>query len=85
MPIKSLPEGKKILRSLIAPGIKEVECCGACKFVACHCANGSSHIQDIYFYQSYIPVSHADSFRINISIADMHRLTVRILGVSNSF
>ena len=35
------------------------------KIVACHCANGISKIQGMGFYQSYIPVAHADSFRIN--------------------
>ena len=37
------------------------------------------------FYQSYSPVTHVHSFRINIDIADMHILTARILDVSNSF
>ena len=36
------------------------------------------------FGQSYSPVACADSFRINISIADMHRLTARIFYVSNT-
>ena len=30
-------------------------------------------------------MAHSDSFRINVSIADMHRLTARILDVSNVF
>ena len=30
-------------------------------------------------------MAHADSFRINVSIASMHRLTVGILDVSNAF
>ena len=30
-------------------------------------------------------MAHADSFGINISIEDMHRLTVRILDASNAF
>ena len=30
-------------------------------------------------------MAHADSFRINIAIASMHRLTARILDVSNAF
>ena len=85
IPIKSLPEGTKCLRSLIAPSIKECDCSDAWKFVALHCANGSSHIKGVYFDQSSIPVVHADSFRIKFSIASMHRLTDRILDVSNSF
>ena len=36
IPIKSLPEVKKILRSLIAPSIKEGDCSDAWKFVALH-------------------------------------------------
>ena len=55
------------------------------EFVSRHCANGISQIIGIDFDQSYSPVEHADSFRINISIADMHRLTSRILDVSNEF
>ena len=51
IPIKSLPEGTKVLRSLIASSIKEGDCSGAWKFVACHCANGSSYIKGIYFDQ----------------------------------
>ena len=53
IPIKSLPEGTKVLRSLIAPSIKEGDCSDACKFVARHCANGSSKIKGVYFDQSY--------------------------------
>ena len=30
-------------------------------------------------------MAHADSFRINIDIKDMHRLTASILDVSNAF
>ena len=85
IPIKSLPEGTKVLRSLIAPSSKEGDCSNAWKFVARHCANGSYQIKGIHFDQSYSPVAHVDSFRINISIADMHRLTARILDVSNEF
>ena len=81
-PIKSLPEGTKVLSSRIAPSIKEGDCSDACKFVARHCANGSSNIKGICFYKSYSPVAHSDSFTINISIASMHRLTARILDVS---
>ena len=32
-----------------------------------------------------LPVAHADSFIINIAIASMHKLTSRILDVSNAF
>ena len=32
-----------------------------------------------------VPVSHSDSFRININIAAMHIITARILYVSNDF
>ena len=85
IPIKSLPAGKKVLRSLIAPIIKEGDCSDAWKFVARHFSNGSSQIKGIDFYQSYISVAHADSFIINIAIASMHRITARILDVSNAF
>ena len=30
-------------------------------------------------------MAHANSFRINIDIADMHRVTARVLDVSNAF
>ena len=85
IPIKSLPEGKQFLRSLISPSIKKNDCSDAWKFVARHCANRSSRIKGVDFDQSYIPVAHADSFRVNIYIAYMHRLTARILDVSNTF
>ena len=51
-PKKSLTEGTKVLRSLVSPSMKEGDCYDAWKFVACHCANGSSHIKGIYFDQS---------------------------------
>ena len=84
-PIKSIPEGKKILCSLIATNIKECDCSDAWKFVARHCENWSSQIKGIYFDQSYSPVKHADSFRINVAIAYMHIIAARILDVSNAF
>ena len=85
IPIKPLPEGTKVLCSLISPSIKEVDCSDAWKCVTRHCANVSSHIKGIDFDQSYSPVAHAYSFRINISIESMHRLTAIILDVSNEF
>ena len=45
--MKSLPDGTKFLRSLIASSIKEGDCSDAWKFVAHHCENGSSHIKGI--------------------------------------
>ena len=51
IPMKSLPEGKKTLRSLIAPSIKEGDCSDSWKFVALHCANDSYHIKGIGFDQ----------------------------------
>ena len=85
IPIKSLPEGTKVLRSLIDYSIKEGDCSDAWKFVARHCENWSSQIKGIDFDQSYSPVAHAESFRINIAMASMHRLTAKILYVSNAF
>ena len=70
---------------LIALIIKEGDCSDAWKFIARHCATGSYHIKGIYFDKSYSPVAHADSFRTNIDIASMHRLTDSILDVSNEF
>ena len=49
IPIKSLPEGTKVLCSLINTSIKKVGCSDAWKFVSHHCANGSSQIQGIDF------------------------------------
>ena len=59
IPIKYLPEVTKFLVSLIATSIKEGSCYDDLKFVACHCANGSSRIQGIDFYKSYSPVAQA--------------------------
>ena len=83
--IKSLPEGTKVLNSLIDPSIKEGDCSDAWKFVKHHCSNGSYRIKGIDFDQSYIPVAHANSIRINIDIAAMYRITARVLYVSNAF
>ena len=82
--IKYLPYGKNILSSLIGQSINEDAYSYAWKFVAHHCENRSSHIPVIYFYQSYSLVAHDESFRINISIAAMHRLASMVLDVSNS-
>ena len=54
-------------------------------FVARHCENGIYHIQGIGFDQSYSPVAHADSFRFNIAIVDMHRINARILDIIKAF
>ena len=85
IPIKSLLEGKKLLCSLIGTSVKESDCYDAWKFVARQFENGSFHIQGIGFDNSYNPVAHSDSSRINISIAAMNTLTARILDVSNGF
>ena len=60
IPIKYLPDGTKVLGSLIVPSIKEGDCYDAWKCFACHCANGSSHIKGVDFDNSYSPVAHAD-------------------------
>ena len=83
--IKSLPEVTKVLHLLIATIIKEVDFYYAWTFVVRQCENRNYHIQDIDFDQSYSPVAHSDSFRINIAIAATHRINVRILDVSNVF
>ena len=85
IPIKLVPEGKKGLRSLIAINIKESDCSDIWTFFAHHCENGSSQIQAIGFDQSYCPVAHYESFRINISITAMHRLTSRVFNFGNVF
>ena len=84
-PIKYLPEVAKFIRSLIAHSIKEGECYDAWNSFTRYCANGSYKIKGIDFDKSYSPVAHAESFRINIAIAAMHRLTFRILDISISF
>ena len=84
VPIKYLTEGGKVIRSLIAKNIKEGNYYDAYKFVALIFENGSSQIQGVYFDHCYSPVVYADSLRISITIADMHRLTASILDVSNS-
>ena len=76
---------KKVLHPFIATNIKEGDCSDSWKFVAHQSENGSSQIKEIDSDQPYSTVAHADSFRINISIAAMHRLTARILYVSNEF
>ena len=83
IPIKYLPEGKIVVCSLIATSIKECDCSDAWNLFACHCENGSFHIN--VFDKSYGLVTHADSLRINIIIAYMHRRNDRSLYVSNEF
>ena len=55
------------------------------EFFARQCENEISHIKGIDFDQYDSPVAHADSIIFNIYIAEMHRLTYRILDVSNTF
>ena len=85
IPIKYFPGVTQGLRSLIDPSIKECQFYDECKFIAHHFENGSSHIKGIYFYQFYSAVAHYESFRINIAITAIHRLTDRILDVINVF
>ena len=85
IPIKYLPGRKNILHSLIDTSIKEGDCYDKWKYFAFNCENGSSNIQGIDFDHSYSPVEDSDSFRTNISIADMHRFTAKILNVINAF
>ena len=84
-PIKSLPTVTKVLCLLIAPSIKECDCSYSWKFVSHQSANARSQIKGIYFDQSYSTVAHAESFRINIAIAAMYRITDSILYGSNEF
>ena len=83
--IKFIPERKTFHRSLISPIIKGGDCYDPWTFVAHQCASVSSQIKYIDFDKSYSPVAHSDYLIINISIADMHILTVNILDVSNKF
>ena len=54
------------------------------KCFAQHFPNRSSQIDGIGFYQSYNPVSHVDSFQINIAIVAMNQVAARILDVINA-
>ena len=85
IPIKSLPEGRKVLHSLICTIIMEGECSDASNFVAHHYVNGSYHIKVNDFDNSYSPVAHDDPFIINIAIAAMNILTSRFLDFINAF
>ena len=58
IPIKYLPDGTKVLHSVIAQIIKEGYYSDAWEFVAHQCANGISKIQGVDFDHSYGPVSH---------------------------
>ena len=60
IPIKSLPEGGKVLPSIIYLSIYEGDCYDEWKFVARHCSNGSSRIKVIDVDQSYSPVAHTE-------------------------
>ena len=82
---KHLPDIIKFLHSLISTSIKEGDCSDECDCFSRHYANGSSQIQCVGFYQSYIPVAHVDSFRINIAMAAINRRTAMVLDVSNEF
>ena len=84
IPIKSLPEGETFFCSIFALSIKG-DCSDVWKFVARHYANGSSQIQGIGFDRSYSPVTHTESFRINMANVAMHRLPARMLDVNNAF
>ena len=83
--ITFLHDGRKFLDSIIATSIKAGICSDACKFISCQCANESYLIQDVDFDQSYSPVAHDDSSRINIASVAMHIITSKILNVSNDF
>ena len=52
IPIRSLPEGEKVLCSIVALIIKECDCYDACKFVACHCEIGIYNIKFVGVDQS---------------------------------
>ena len=52
IPIKSPPDGTKLLCSLIDTSIKEGNFSDVWKPVALQCENGSSHIQGVDLYQS---------------------------------
>ena len=83
--INSPTDGKKFLRSLIIPSIKEGDCSDAWNFFERHYSNGSYHIQGVYSDQSYSTAAHSYSFRIIITIAEMRILTASILDVSTFF
>ena len=68
-----------LLCSVVDTIIKELDCSDAWYFVAHYC----SKIQDVEYDKSYSSVSHADSFRINIDLTDMNRITDRIMDISN--
>ena len=85
VPIKSLPEGTKVLCSLIYNIITEGYWSDAWTFFGLQCANEISQIQGIGFDKSYSPVAYSESFIINIGIVAIYRLTARILDINNAF
>ena len=59
IPVKSPIKGKKVLRSLMVPGIKQVCFYDSCKFVEYHCPNEISKVKGIDFCHYFIPIVHA--------------------------
>ena len=72
-----------MFRFIIDYCIKEGECYDEWILVSRNYENMSFQIQGIEFDKYYSTVSHDGSLRINIDIASMHRITTRILNVSN--
>ena len=69
-----------LLCNVTRPSYKHIKLLGVIFYII----NGRVTRKKIMIYH-YIPVAHVDSFRINIFIADMHRLTAIILDVSTVF
>ena len=84
IPIKYLLDEKKVLISIIDTVVKKLHVHIHENF-AQHSANGSSRIQGIACCQYYSPVALVDSFKINITIAAIHRLAYIVLDISNAF
>jgi hypothetical protein len=83
-PIKNVPKGKKIHRTVISTKVKR-KGENLFQLVARMCADGSKQEQGIDFEYSYSPTTGAACLKIVLSIAAAYGFTVSIIDIVNCF
>jgi hypothetical protein len=83
-PIESLPEGKKVHRTVISTKVKK-KGENLFQLVARMCADGSKQEQGINFEFSYSPIAGAATLKFALAIAAARRWIVSIIDIVNCF
>ncbi len=83
-PCKEVPDRVTILRSMLAPKVKD-QGDGFFQFVAWHCLDGSRQVKGTDYEHTFSPTANPATVKLILALASSWHLLLGLLNVSNCF